>query len=577
MILKDTIIFDGAFGTYIAQRNLSLDFPEMANITSPDVVLDIHKEYTASGADAIKTNTFAANSGLISDVSVFNDIIRKGFDLASLAVADSAVKVFADIGPVAGENASYEYRRIADIFIGCGAKNFLFETLNEIKNLQSAIAYIKNTVPGSLVIASFAVGQDGYTKSGEYYETLLDEAAFFGTDYVGLNCICGPSHMLDLIRKLPTNRYNLSAMPNSGYPTTVNGRTVYNDNPGYYSEKLFEIYSHGVNVIGGCCGTTPEHIRKFREKKENFEKQSPKIIPKAATNPRGRAAAKESFNKTGAAIAVEINAPADLDMSYTLKAAKKAKEHGADFVTVPDSPLGKTRANSLIISSIIKRTTGIETIPHICCRDKNQIAIKGDLIAANIEGICNVLAVTGDPVAEINRSDAKHVFGFNSTRLIGFIKNLNDTVFSSRPFTICAALNTSSENFDAELQRARDKLAAGADCFLTQPIFSKKNTKNLLTAKETLNCKILAGIIPIAGYKNALFLNNEVPGIEIPDEIIERLKDKDVLEAREISVDYAIGIIEKIKTFCDGYYIMTPLKRIDFSVELIKYIRGNGI
>ena len=290
-----------------------------------------------------------------------------------------------------------------------------------------------------------------------------------------------------------------------------------------------------------------------------------------------KAKAKDSFNKTGVTIAVEINAPVDLDISYMLEAAKKAKEYGADFITVPDSPLGKTRANSFMISSIIKRTAGIDTIPHLCCRDKNQIAIKGDLIAANIEGISNVLVVTGDSVAEAHRSDAKQVFGFNSLKLISFIKNLNETVFHDNSYNICAALNTNAENFDAELKRAKNKIENGANCFLTQPIFSEKNIDNFLKAKKILNCRILAGIIPLAGYKNALFLNNEVPGIEIPDKIIMDLKDKSAQESKEISINYAKNIIKKVEENCDGYYIMTPLKKIDFSIELIKYIRGGEL
>ena len=569
--MKNAIIFDGAFGTYIAREKPQLDFPEMANITEPNLVLNIHKEYISSGVDAVKTNTFAANSGLTSDFVVLKNIIKNGFDLANQAVLGTDVKVFADIGPIFGDNSSNEYQQIADIFIECGSANFLFETLSEVKSLQNTIANIKSRLPDAVIMTSFAVSQDGYTNSGEYYETLLDEAQSYGADYVGLNCICGPSHMLNLIKKLPPDKYNLSAMPNAGYPAIVNGRTVYIDNPDYYSEKLFEIYSYGVKVIGGCCGTTPEHIARLKERVYACKPQSIKEGGKQAYK---KAEAKNSFSKTTPIIAVEINSPLDSDAEFILDGAKRVKEFGADFITIPDSPLGKARANSFMISALIKRVAGIDVIPHLCCRDKNQIAVKGDLIAANIEEISNILAVTGDPIAEVFRGDAKHVFGLNSFKLIGFIKNLNDTVFSENPYNICAALNTTAENFDAELKRAEKKIEEGANCFFTQPIFTQKNIDNFLKAKKTLNCKVMAGIMPLAGYKNALFLNNEVPGIEIPDETVRKFEDKNPQETKEISINYALSIIERIKENCDGYYIMTPLKKIDFSIELIKHIRG---
>ena len=570
--MKDIIIFDGAFGTYIASKNVSLPFPEMANITAPELVEGIHNEYISIGVDAIKTNTFGANLGTVADYPTLERILQAGFDIASRAASASGAKVFADIGPVNSETASDEYMRIAGVFLERGAHYFLFETLGEVRNLQHAITQIKKCLPDSVVIASFAVTQDGYTKTGEHYEALFDRAVSYGADYVGLNCICGPSHILNLIKNLPHGKYRLSAMPNSGYPTAVNGRTVFIDNPDYYSEKLYEIYSYGAKILGGCCGTTPEHIRKFKQKLESSE------LPNVQTADRKtvkKAAVRNSFGKEGITIAVEISAPSDADISYSLEAAKKAKDHGADFVTVPDSPLGKTRANSLMVSSMIQRTVGIAAIPHLCCRDKNQIAIKGDLIAANIEGISTVLAITGDPIAEVSRNEAKNVFGFNSYKLINFIKNLNDSVFHDNPYTICAALNTSADNFGAELERAGEKITRGASCLLTQPIFSDTSIGNLLAARKALKCKILASILPLAGYRNALFLDNEMPGIEIPDDIIMSLENKNAQEVKEISIGYAKSIIKRIKSSCDGYYLVTQLKKIDYTMELIRHIKGN--
>ena len=568
--MEEKIIFDGAFGTYVVTQNIELDFPEMANIAAKETVLRIHREYIAAGANAIKTNTFAANRELVPQFPVLKSIIENGFAIATQAVAHTDASVFADMGPINSEDAANEYIEIADIFLACGATRFLFETLNETKNLGPVIAHIRSKVENPVIITSFAVSQDGYTKLGNYYKDLFDEASGMGADYVGLNCICGPAHMLNLIRDIPAGKYNLIAMPNAGYPSTVNGRTIYVNNPAYFAAKLWDMDACGVKILGGCCGTTPEHIRQFTAgiKTGASQKLSPPIIE----NPV-KAAAKNDFQNT--VIAIELSAPLDTDGAYVWKAAAVAKEAGADFVTIPDSPLGKARANSFMIASSIQRQVGIKAIPHVCCRDKNQIAIKGDLIGANMDQVSTVLAITGDSVAKADRGEAKNVFGFNSFQLIAFIKSLNETIFSSNPYTICGALNINAPRFDIELKRAESKIAQGVDCLFTQPILSQRNIENYFRAKEELPCKIIACILPLAGYKNALFLNNEVPGIEIPQEIIDKLRDKGPEDAKEISIQYAISIVEKIKHNCDGYYIMTPLKKIEFAAEITRYIRRN--
>lgn len=533
-----------------------------------DAVLTIHKKYIESGADAIKTNTFAANSDFIPDENTLKDVIKAGCAIAREAAGDKA-DVFADMGPVKNEAAADEFLRLSDIFISCGMKNFLFETLPEAENLKTALKHIKDAVPDSFIIVSFAVTQDGYTRSGGYYIDLFREASEYGADVVGLNCICGPAHMRDLIKNPKAQKYACSAMPNAGYPTSVGGRAVYINNPDYFANKLLEIYSAGIPIVGGCCGTTPAHIKAFTEK---LSGASPKkisvieVIKTAAEDKR-----EQAFS--GTTIAVEINSPIDTDTDFVLEASRRAMAAGVDYITVPDSPLGKARANSFMISGLIHRETGIRVIPHICCRDKNQIAIKGDLIGAAIEGVRTVLAVTGDAIPEADRADAKNVFGFSSIKLISFIESLNRTVLSEKPVNICAALNVNAQNFDHELRRAEKKIAAGAACFFTQPIFTAKNVENFRRAKAELGCRILAGIMPLAGYKNALFLNNEVPGIEVPENVLQRLLASGPEGARAVCAEFAKSIVDEIGNRCDGYYIMTPLRKIEHSLDIVEYIR----
>lgn len=569
--MKDIIIFDGAFGTYYAGLYGSEEYPESANIRHPERVLAIHREYIASGANAIKTNTFAANPVTMSDSALLCETLQSGYRIAMSAASES-VHVFADIGPIASEHTEADYLTVAKIFLDEGADHFLFETLAEVDTLEPAVRYIKEKVPNAIVITSFAVTQDGYTRSGEYYQSLFRKADSMGADYVGLNCICGPAHMLDLMKKADTDRYAVIAMPNAGYPSVVNGRTIYMDNPTYFSHKMYDIYCCGVQAIGGCCGTTPRHIKETVDRIRTDDRNREKTARPAAKRTVAQNAFSSKSNRP--VIAVEIGAPVDTDTGFIMEAAQTVKRAGADFVTIPDSPLAKTRANSMMIAAKIQREAGIAVIPHVCCRDRNQIAIKGDLIAGSIEGIRHILTITGDPISQTDRDFAKNVFGFNSYQLIRFIHELNAEVFADSPYHICAALNTGSANFSAELNRAKEKIQNGANCFFTQPLFSEQNIENYRRAKETLDCPVMAGIMPLAGYRNALFLNNEVPGIEIPEQVIAQLEHQTGEASKQICLQYSKAIIDRIAEGCDGYYIMTPLKKIDFSEELIRYIHA---
>ncbi len=567
--MKPFLLFDGAFGTYYHKKNPNSQYPELANLHDPQTVLQIHREYMESGVTALKTNTFGANPVNFPDKEQLTQILHHGYRLAKEAARQDAV-VFADIGPIFGESAEDGYLTTAELFLKEGATHFLFETQASVQELTHAVRRIKEACPDAVIILSFAVTQDGYTQTGEHYRSLFEKAEQLGADYVGLNCICGPAHMLRLVSEVDTEKYDVIAMPNAGYPSVINGRTVYLDNPDYFSDKLAEIYRCGVRAVGGCCGTTPRHIKSAIEKISRIGTVAKAVSP-APTKVFPPAEPTEWNHVT---VAVEIGAPVDTDSDFTMAASRRMKDAGADFITIPDSPLAKTRANSMMISSKIQREIGIQTIPHICCRDRNQIAIKGDLIAANIDGIREVLAITGDPIPEADRASVKNVFGFNSYKLIRFIAELNRELFPHSPYRICAGLNTGSVHFDQELNRAKEKLKNGATCFLTQPLFSQENIDNYRLAKRELDCKILAGIMPLAGYKNALFLNNEVPGITISPALIEQLKDRSPEDTRALCLDYAKSVIDRIKDDCDGYYIITPLKKAELSEALVRYIRS---
>ena len=563
-------IFDGAFGTYIFQKDSKFSIPELANITHPEVVEAIHKEYIDAGATAIRTNTFSVNTEHFTEEEC-RKLIHAGYQLGHKVALAKGATAFADIGPIDHERAAAEYVSIVKYFIEVGATHFIFETQNNAVVLEEAMQYIRAHCSGACIIVSFGVGQDGFSRSGEYIETLLDQAVRFGADCVGLNCVCGPTHILSVLKKLDVSKYNLTVMPNSSYQAAVSGRVSYAvANPEYFAQKMMEIHALGANVMGACCGSNPEYISALVKQLKHSQGATNSLSVKPVVAPVQKGQMADKF------IAVEVDAPVDTNIEAILKSAEKIKASGADFITVPDSPLGRTRANSMMISSIIKRHVGIEVIPHLTCRDRNHIAIKGDLIAANIDNITNVLAITGDPIRFATETGEKSVFNLNSFKLISFINSLNEVVFANSPFNIAGALNITSKNFEKELARAEKKIENGVDCLFTQPIFSKEHLENYFLARKTLKCKIAVGIMPPVSYRNAVFLNNEVPSITIPDEVIEELKEADPAEVKSICLAYSKGIIDQIGEAYDGYYIMTQLNKVEFATELVEYIKSKN-
>ena len=417
----------------------------MLTFLNPDVVFKIHKQYIAAGAMAIKTNTFGANSLLGLSFEEVEDLIRSGYEIALKATKSTDTLVFADIGYINSDKDEVilEYTKIAQTFINLGAKYFLFETLTEYEVLKPAIKHIKQCVSDAYIMVSFAVTEDGYTKKGHYYKDIITEASKSDLiDVVGLNCICGPSHIYNLLKNFDISHINFTTMPNSGYPATIGGRTVYQDNAEYFSDKMIDIYKLGVNILGGCCGTTPEHIKQLITKIRSYKDEPLEISKTGESNETIKKIQENKFKEKLLSgkkiIAVELDPPNSTNFEYIIEAAEKALYAGADIITLSDSPLARARADSIIISSKIKREVNVDVLPHLSCRDRNYIGIKSALLGANIEGINNILAITGDPVVETDRGTTKGVYNFNSFNLISYIKNLNTELFPASPFFIGA-------------------------------------------------------------------------------------------------------------------------------------------
>lgn len=584
-IKEKPLIFDGAMGTYYANVcENPLPKCELANIYDRDAILNIHKEYINAGCQAIKTNTFAANKiSLESDFNTVKQVIVKGYEIALEATKGTEVLVFADVGPIPflEEVDLWEaYKEIVDLFLELGATNFIFETFSSDEYLVELSKYIKEKNPQAYILVEFAVSPEGYTRLGKSGKKLIEKVFNIPTiDACGFNCFSGPYHLLQYIKSLNIENKIISVMPNSGYPTIINNRTFFDNTKEYFATQMLEIAKQGVAILGGCCGTTPEFIMETVAKLKGLSRDE--IVPNKRIekthikNPIAKNLLLDKINNDKKIIAVELDPPIDTEIDFFMNSAKSLKEQGVDAITIADCPIARARVDSSLLACKLKRELDITTIPHMTCRDRNINATKALLLGLNIEGVNNVLVVTGDPIPSAQRDEIKGMFSFNSAILANYITNLNDTTFSS-PFNICGALNLNVRNFNNQLAHAKKKIENGVTMFLTQPILTEQALVNLKLARKELSAKILGGIIPIVSYRNACFMNNEISGINVSKKIIEQYKDISKEEASKLAVKISTEIAKKIYPYVDGYYLITPFKRIDIISEIISNIDANN-
>lgn len=577
---RGTVLFDGAMGTYYAQKyGHDPEYCEFANISHSERVAEIHREYISAGCDAIKTNTFGANTdGLDCDWETVSSIINCGWSIAQNAVLGTDVKVFADIGPIPhieNRDSTEQYILTADLFLALGAENFLFETFSSPEGMSTVTAHIKSIRPSSIIICSFAVSPDGFTREGVSLAKICEAmSADKNVDIFGINCISGPNHMVKLIGEIEKSKKPLIAMPNAGYPTLVGNRVYFENNSEYYASGLIEIAAIGASIIGGCCGTTPEHITKARRL---LDQKAGAI--RSITAPKQTVEVEIAENRlwkkieTGKKVfAIELDPPANSDIRAFMDGARKLREAGADAITIADCPISRARADSSMLASKLRRELDIDTIPHMTCRDRNIIATKALLLGLNIEGVNNVLVVTGDPVPTAERGTIKSVFNFNSVVLANYIHDLGEE-FIRGPFRVFGALNLNALNFDSQLRHAKDKLEHGVDAFLTQPVHSPRALENLKTARQELSGKILGGVMPIVSHRNACYMNSEIAGISVSDEITKQYEGLDKEQASQLAVSLTTEIAQSMADFVDGYYMITPFMRTDLICEIMKNLK----
>ena len=611
--LKDKLLVaDGAFGTcyvgmYGEQGTVA---PELANMRHPERVLEIHKEYVKAGAGLIRTNTFAANTAsldadmdyVISNVRVAVKLAKQAAEANCIRMSDAAmvepgepemdckkVYIAGDIGPIPADagltlnERVAQYKLLGEAMQDMGVDIIWFETFPEFNVLESVVKHLK-TRKDTPIMVSFCVNQFGYSNCGFSARALLSQVAGNqDVDCVGFNCGVGPYHMLQLLKKLDIDCGKpVSIMPNAGYPKFTQSRLVFNDNKEGFIDKIQDIAALGADIIGGCCGTNPEYIHQITERVENgdiakaakvhVEKQQSDNAPKdnflKGRLARGGADAKNFGGHK--LIAVELAPPVDVNDQKLLDAAHILKQSHVDVVTFPDSPSGRTRADSILMAEKVHKETGLRVMPHLCCRDKNAIAIRGSVLGAQLNGIKDFLVITGDPVPVMFRQTTRSVFNFDSVGMMKLLQSMNEEVFSGDRITYGGAINQNRLNTKFEIDRIKRKMEAGAEFFLTQPVFSRAQAQILRDMKAETGATILVGIMPLVSRRNALFMKNEMAGIEIPDEIIERYGENATRqEGEDCGIQIAREILGYTADFADGYYFSFPFNRVHMLAHIV--------
>lgn len=579
------IITDGAFGTYYASKySAPEEIPERANINYPDRVKAIHQEYIVSGAKLIRTNTFASNTVILEEnIEGVKANINSAVEIANSAVKayDDSLTLYVsgDIGPIPApafidrESVMEEYKVLAETFIEKGVSILIFESFAELDVIIPAIEHAKKLAANSgmdlFIIVQFALNQFGYSAAGLSARKLIEDASKIDEiDALGFNCGIGPAHMQSVMEKIvfPDDKF-ITSIPNAGYPKISRNQIKYSDIAKYFEEKMQELADFGSDILGGCCGTNPTFIEGLAQKLELSQKPRQKnvISDKKNSKPpirKGFIYDENGNRKNKKLIAVELAPPFDCNDEKLLESAHGLANLDIDVLTFPDSPSGRTRVDSVLMASKVHQETGIAVMPHICCRDKNAVAMRSLFLGAQINDIHNALIITGDPLPQVARETVKAVFNFDSTGLMSIVKEMNEDSFISMPFSYGGAINQNRRNLEVEIKRIKKKIDCGAEFFLTQPVFSEQDVERLRLIKKETGATILCGIMPLVSRKNAIFMKNEIAGVNVTDEVVNMYPENGTKEQGEaVGIELAKKMMAATEDFVDGYYFSFPFNR----------------
>jgi len=614
---KRPLLSDGAMGTMLHGRGVDFEkcFDEL-NLTNPNLIVDIHTAYVLAGADILQTNTFGANRfklarhGLDDQVASIN---QAGVDLARRAIASAHVTrpvlVAGDIGPLGVRIAPYgrvQPDQAYQVFVeqinaltAAGVDLLMIETISDLYEIVNAIQAAKE-VRSDLnihlpICASMTFTRDDRTLLGDNPAKVARHLVEAGADVIGVNCSGGPAQLLRLLKAMrqAVPEAFISVQPNAGWPEQAGGRIMYPADPEYFGNYALAFCEAGASIVGGCCGTTPQHIKAMRLALDENPQGCGSLenvlsLPDEAGDlpetqmETSRLSQKLSSGKF--CIAVEMDPPRGISTHKLVAGASLLAEAGADVINVADSPMARMRMSAWAVCEVVQRQVGVESTLHFPTRGRNLLRVQGDLLAAHALGIRNVFVVMGDPTAIGDYPDAMDNYDLVPSGLIKLIKQGFNTgldhsgtsIGQPTAFFVGSALNLKPSDPEKEIKNLFRKVRSGADFFLTQPIYRSEDGLKFLEKYELahgkLNKPILAGILPLVSLKHAMFLNNEVPGISIPVEILTRLEQAGDQAAR-VGVETTIELVRQIKTWAQGIYIMPQFHRYDLVAEIIEAVK----
>ena len=608
--LQDRVLVcDGAMGTMLYSKGIFISrcFDEL-NVSNPDLVREVHLDYVNAGVDVLETNTFGGNRmklmshGLAGQI---HDINARGAAIAREAAAKD-VFVGGAIGPLGiriepwGKTSIDEARAIfreqAEALLAGGVDLFILETFSDLNEIQAAINGVKD-ISDRPIVAQMTIEEDGNSLEGTPPETFVKRIEEWGADVIGLNCSVGPQTMLDIIERIAgVTSKKLSVQPNAGKPKNIEGRNIYLCSPEYMASYAKKFVRYGVRLVGGCCGTTPQHIKAIRGA---VKAVSTGVATKPATatvgatydRPGAHRAALQSKSKFGKKLAekqfikiVEMIPPKGHDFGAAIEEAKYLQSHDVDAINIPEAPRSSARMNAISLAILLERSTEIESLAQYTCGDRNLLGMQADLLGAYALGLRNLLLITGDPPSTGDYANATAVYDVDSIGLTNMVHRLNGgldvggkSIGKPTEFVVGVGANPGAINNDEELKRFYYKVEAGAEFALTQPVFDLAVLERFLRRIEDCKIPVIVGLLPLSSYKMAEFLNYEVPGCSVPDSILERMRKAETPEtAHAEGIRIAQGILERIQSIVQGVQVRGPFEHYETAVEVLSVLNLKG-
>src|SRR5213593_369317 len=595
-------LFDGAMGTMLYAKGVFINkcYDEL-NLRTPEIVLEVHKQYVRSGAEVLETNTYGANRVKLRTFGIedeLRDINAKAVEIARKAAGDSVYVAGAigplgiriePYGPTALEEARDFFREQAEALRDAGVDAFILETFSNIAEIEQGILAIRD-ICSLPIIAQMTIGNDGRTIYGDLPATITKRLDAAAADVIGLNCSVGPDVMLDAIEEITAvSARKISCQPNAGLPREVNGRQMYMASPDYMAKYAKRLIHKGVKFLGGCCGTTPEHVKTMADAVRPLSPRRSFVIverdayvsgdkgheplPLEHRSNWGRKIAAGEFVTT-----IEIVPPKGPNPEKMVESVRSIKAAGVDAVNVPDGPRAQNRMGAIAVAVLLQQRVGIETVLHYCCRDRNLLGMHSDLLGCAALGLRNMLLITGDPPKMGPYPDATAVFDIDAIGLTNMVSLMNrgldlggNPFGEGTKFTIGVGVNPGHLDLDYELRRLEWKVKAGAEYAITQPVFDVVVLEKFLKRIEQMRLPIVPGIWPLLSYRNAQFMNNEVPGVSVPDEVMERMRiasEKSKEHALHEGVTIARETLERVRGQVAGVQVSAPLGRVDLALQV---------